>query len=166
MGSDVTEPRTEHQDDPWKDVTRWDVAGTYIERKRNQMASHPNGLWMRSEDVVAARAAVDARHAEAMQALKAEYDWQRDHRAKAEAELATLRQQLAAVQQERAKLKAAIEALPVTDCDGEDMIDLNDVLPLLSSPSTPEPQTVTSSGTWHHFRATPEAQVVPEKESR
>ena len=50
------------ENDPWKDVERWDVAGTYVERMRVKFAGHPNGGWMRSTDIDAARAATEARH--------------------------------------------------------------------------------------------------------
>ncbi len=55
----MTDSMTPETPDVWKDVERWDVTGTYVQRMSVKFGTFPRGLWMRSEDVNAARA-VDA----------------------------------------------------------------------------------------------------------
>lgn len=55
--------------DPWADVERWSVTGTYVERMRVKFAGSSIGEWMRSAEVDAARAADAARHQAEIAAL-------------------------------------------------------------------------------------------------
>lgn len=154
----MSEPRTEHQDDPFKELLAGWCGKPWNPMRRGAFnlswCDHCDESKL-THDFGMARAAVDARHAEEIAAKDRELDAVRRWLAAAEAdrdraishgqqlgaENATLREQLAAVQQHADELRQY--ALLMNAHDGRVVSAGADaILAALSSPSTQEPQTV------------------------
>ncbi len=62
--------QTQKELDALDKVTRYDVTGTYVQRASVHFGSFPNGMWMRSEDVIAAVSTLRAEQTRLRDALK------------------------------------------------------------------------------------------------
>lgn len=195
----MSEPRTEHQDDPWNGVRTFDanVRGDgYIEREYGPAIGQgddcrPRGDCAWVDEVDAARAAVEARYAEEIAAKDRQiadaqewsdlvtrgqspcghwkaYSYCEDQRGavidcwqcraeKAEADLSTLREQLAAVQQERDE-KAAMHNELATLAGSAIVLATLDTL--AGERPTQEPEHALPAAVWRLVQERDEARAA------